>query len=909
MTAKQQGDRMTDPYIGIFPAPLYRQDSSNSSEQGLFAVSGFAVPFLPEPLSLDSFINQLEDDYTHHLEQQIRFIRMFYPQPEDSSGFHLWDKTALELRFVSRKGGENYPSDRQVEIYIIGRTAYGITQDTSEVREDIKKDALLLHDHIERTFPLEYALRPLTEDDWKNINPLVTKKIKPKYTAEIRKFSDQEFAFQFNWSRNTLAQLCKTLTQTKTNVILSISLHPTPPPDEEETGYLRKCSTEKSPVDYGAFTEGIGLNTEYVHEIAEKGFSARARTAGYYLRTWHRPFLLRIQVLSDADIPTGLLQTIGEEFSPTEDSGNPELEVGPRQTYQIVSPESSSELGDAIYNHHTVSRKFWGQFQNGFKSERLNYMVGSTEANSAFRIPLVSPYGLPGVETIPFNPFAVHRQTARKNPGDELIKLGHDMHGREFNISISDFARHALIVGTTGSGKTTTCQTILNQLLEKGLPFMVIEPVKSEYRRLAVEKNVKGRNVLVFTLGDIVSPFQFNPFKIPKGVAVGSYISALKSCFTAAFPMDGYLSVILERVIRAAYEAEGWKNPVERVAEKETRDFPTLDKFYDKIIEFVQNSGYAKDVKQNIEAALVQRVSNLREGILGTILSSKHPVLWEWEELLERPIVFELDKIVDDDEKALLMALIFTTLSFHRKTNSKDNDKPGASEVKHITLIEEAHRLFSSSGASQYEGAVSTRAKNIGIFTDMLAEMRALGEGFLIADQIPTKLAKDIIKHPDMKIMHRITADEDRQVLGSAMNFTENHRKYVTTLERGMAAVYVEGLRAPMLIKVKPVESTKPDEAVIPKLQPTENDLFDHMAFINLARALSKYTDDPDTLDEWITQVFEIQVSRCKTMSKNERIDYTTGLLVKISKDSPNLTKVCQKIYALYNNNRKKSET
>lgn len=39
--------------------------------------------------------------------------------------------------------------------------------------------------------------------------------------------------------------------------------------------------------------------------------------------------------------------------------------------------------------------------------------------------------------------------------------------------------KHIFIAGVTGNGKTTTCQKIL---LQSGLPFLVIEPAKTESR-------------------------------------------------------------------------------------------------------------------------------------------------------------------------------------------------------------------------------------------------------------------------------------------------------------------------------------------------------------------------------------------------------------------------------------------
>ena len=39
-----------------------------------------------------------------------------------------------------------------------------------------------------------------------------------------------------------------------------------------------------------------------------------------------------------------------------------------------------------------------------------------------------------------------------------------------------------------------------------------------------------------------------------------------------------------------------------------------------------------------------------------------------------------------------------------------------------------------------------------------------MDKGFLIADQVPTKLAPDTLKNTNLKIVHRIVMKEDRAV-------------------------------------------------------------------------------------------------------------------------------------------------
>ena len=67
--------------------------------------------------------------------------------------------------------------------------------------------------------------------------------------------------------------------------------------------------------------------------------------------------------------------------------------------------------------------------------------------------------------------------------GEDAISLGIDMHrGSQLPIRVPALTRHAFISGMTGSGKTTTVVSILTALWERGVPWLVIEPSKAEYR-------------------------------------------------------------------------------------------------------------------------------------------------------------------------------------------------------------------------------------------------------------------------------------------------------------------------------------------------------------------------------------------------------------------------------------------
>jgi hypothetical protein len=128
----------------------------------------------------------------------------------------------------------------------------------------------------------------------------------------------------------------------------------------------------------------------------------------------------------------------------------------------------------------------------------------------------------------------------------------------QYPIRAADLKRHALIAGVTGSGKTNTVFHLLVQLWRRQVPFLVLEPAKTEYRALLTHPDL-GHELRVFTLGDEhISPLRMNPLEAGAGVSVATHIDLLKSVFNASFGMWTPLPQVLERCIHEVYRDFGW---------------------------------------------------------------------------------------------------------------------------------------------------------------------------------------------------------------------------------------------------------------------------------------------------------------------------------------------------------------
>ncbi len=94
------------------------------------------------------------------------------------------------------------------------------------------------------------------------------------------------------------------------------------------------------------------------------------------------------------------------------------------------------------------------------------------------------------------------------------------------------------------------------------------------------------------------------------------------------------------------------------------------------------------------------------------------------------------------------------------------------------------------------------QAKAVTMFTDMMAEMGAYGEAFIAADQIPVKLAPEVLKNTNVKIIQRLAATDDRTAVAASMNLSEAESRFLSVLPPGIAVVHDDTIGSAVLTRV-----------------------------------------------------------------------------------------------------------
>lgn len=88
--------------------------------------------------------------------------------------------------------------------------------------------------------------------------------------------------------------------------------------------------------------------------------------------------------------------------------------------------------------------------------------------------------------------------------------------------------------------------------------------------------------------------------------------------------------------------------------------------------------------------------------------------------------------------------------------------------------------------------------KAVELFCNVISEMRSLGQGVAVVEQIPTKISPDVIKNSNTKIVHRLVAKDDQSLLAGSLSISDEDALYLNRLNTGHAICHKEGMDRPV---------------------------------------------------------------------------------------------------------------
>ncbi|WP_180381263.1 ATP-binding protein [Campylobacter devanensis] len=422
-------------------------------------------------------------------------------------------------------------------------------------------------------------------------------------------------------------------------------------------------------------------------------------------------------------------------------------------------------------------------------------LVSSLELAIHAGLPNKSIAGIPVIECAEFGRAVSSYDTQNSGAKIELGKIFH-MHSEEellVNLSAKSLCSHTFITGSTGSGKSNTVYKILENL-PSDVKFLVVEPAKGEY------KNVFGSKAKVYgTNPSLTELLKINPFSFPKEIHVLEHIDRLIEIFNVCWPMYAAMPAVLKDAVEKSYEDAGWDLTNNTNAYGENL-YPEFSDVARNIKSIIDSSEYDAENKGAYKGSLLTRLKSLTNGLNGLIFNRDEI---SSEELFDKNVIVDLSRVGSAETKSLIMGILVLKLQEYRMSNTNGMN----SDLKHITVLEEAHNLLKRTSTEQSSESANLIGKSVEMLTNAIAEMRTYGEGFIIADQAPALLDMAVIRNTNTKIIMRLPDQDDRELVGKAANLNDDQITELAKLPCGVAAVYQNEWIEPVLCKIGVAES------------------------------------------------------------------------------------------------------
>ena len=503
-------------------------------------------------------------------------------------------------------------------------------------------------------------------------------------------------------------------------------------------------------------------------------------------------------------------------------------------------------------------------------------VVNSKELAIQLALPKKSIVGLPVIKSVEFGRNIFYLSSEDKKRDINLGKIYHmgSVENTKVNLDKKSLAMHTFITGSTGTGKSNTIYKMLNELNNEGVKFLVVEPAKGEYKHIFGHRN----DVNVFG----TNPYQtkllkINPFKFSKTIHVLEHIDRLIEIFNVCWPMYAAMPAVLKEAVEKSYEDAGWDLDRSINIYNESL-YPTFNDVLINLSSVINNSAFSDELKGNYIGSLVTRVKSLTNGINGRIFSGDE---LDNEILFNSNTIIDLSRVGAMETKAMIMGIIIMRLQEFRMNEGGMNK-----ELKHVTVLEEAHNIFKRTSTEQSSEGSNLTGKSVEMIANSIAEMRTYGEGFIIADQSPGMIDMSAIRNTNTKIILRLPEYEDRRLVGKAAGLSDEQIEEISKLETGVATVYQNNWIEAVLCKIDKFDTEEIE--FIEKEEFKDDDLIlkNKLSKILLANHVSERVDYKidDIIKEVIASKYNSQlkiniIKALNSLEKNELKDVSKIIL------------------------------
>ena len=409
------------------------------------------------------------------------------------------------------------------------------------------------------------------------------------------------------------------------------------------------------------------------------------------------------------------------------------------------------------------------------------------------------------------------------------------------------FGKHLGVYGNTGSGKTCTVVSIIQNYIrenpEKNIKFIILD-VNGEYRTAFCEEEYEHYEFesLRFNHTILNNPEYGRLFRASEGTqypAMRDCITQLSTHGTRWWDLND-----LEGKLKAWANAAGTDN-------------------------FSRNqiNGYLRTLYLRIESILDD------SQLMGVINSQDDDT---FQSILKSPKkVHILDLQVSIDALDIVLYLLFKTI-YQYKVAQRKEEFP---DPTHLNLVlEEAHR---------YINADINETKLGNYYIDKLSrEGRKFGIGLIISSQVPSMLSYEIVSQCNSVIMHKITSKRDMEFLRGVLRIS-NDAFYLqmSALEKQHAIVCGEAFHNDSIVRIHDA-SPRPrsNDPEIEDIYPFEHRTFDHDERTNANNHENSggielgESGIPEEKDEWDKLI--------EQLLKSPNFQTTHSLIAKLQKNN-----------------------